>query len=53
VSADGKGFVGVHSAAATAYGWPEYAAMLGGVFDNHPWKVTAARIIVERPDVRR
>lgn len=50
VGADGKGFIGVHSAAATAYGWPEYARMLGGVFDNHPWKVTTARIIVERPD---
>jgi type 1 glutamine amidotransferase len=50
IGADGKGFVGVHSAAATAYGWPEYARMLGAVFDNHPWKVTTARIIVERPD---
>lgn len=50
VHADGKGFIGVHSAAATAYGWPEYGRMLGGVFDNHPWKVTAARVIVERPD---
>ena len=50
VHAEGKGFIGVHSAAATAYGWPEYGVMLGGVFDNHPWKVTAAQIIVERPD---
>lgn len=49
VAQDGKGFIGVHSATATAYGWPEYARMLGGVFDNHPWKVTAARVIVERP----
>lgn len=50
VATDGKGFIGVHSAAATAYGWPEYGRMLGGVFDNHPWKVAPARIIVERPD---
>ena len=50
IKADGKGFIGVHSAAATAYGWPEYADMLGGVFDNHPWKITSARIVVERPD---
>lgn len=50
VGNDGKGFIGVHSAAATAYGWPEYGRMLGGVFDNHPWKVAAARIVVERPD---
>lgn len=50
VAKDGKGFIGVHSAAATAYDWPEYGNMLGGVFDNHPWKVAAARVIVERPD---
>ena len=47
---DGKGFIGVHTAAATAYGWPEYGEMLGGVFDNHPWMIANARIIVERPD---
>jgi uncharacterized protein len=47
---DGKGFIGVHTAAATAYGWPEYHEMLGGTFDNHPWMITNARIIVERPD---
>jgi hypothetical protein len=50
IATDGKGFVGVQSAAATAYGWPEYARMLGGSFDNHPWKVASARVIVERPD---
>lgn len=50
IGVDGKGFVGVHSATATAYTWPDYAEMLGGVFDNHPWKVAAARVIVERPD---
>lgn len=50
VAQDGKGFIGVHSATATAYGWPEYGRMLGGVFNNHPWKVASARIIVERPD---
>lgn len=35
--AGGKGFVGVHSATDTFYGWPAYARMLGGVFDGHPW----------------
>lgn len=49
VAKDGKGFVGIHTAAATAYAWPEYGEMLGGVFDNHPWMVADARIIVERP----
>ena len=47
---EGKGFIGVHTATATAYGWPEYHEMLGGTFDNHPWMIADARIIVERPD---
>lgn len=34
----GKGFIGVHSAADTLYGWPEYGEMLGGYFDGHPWR---------------
>jgi type 1 glutamine amidotransferase len=46
----GKGFIGVHTATATAYGWPAYGEMLGGVFDNHPWMIANAKIIVERPD---
>ena len=33
----GKGFVGIHSATDTFYGWPEYGEMLGGYFDGHPW----------------
>lgn len=49
VARDGKGFIGVHTASATAYGWPEYGEMLGGVFDNHPWMIANAKIIVERP----
>lgn len=50
VAKDGKGFIGVHSAAATLTGWPAYGEMLGGVFDNHPWMIKEARILVERPD---
>lgn len=46
----GKGFIGVHTATATAYQWPEYHEMLGGTFDNHPWMIADAKIIVERPD---
>ncbi len=49
VAKDGKGFIGVHTATATAYGWPEYGEMLGGVFENHPWMIADAKIIVERP----
>ena len=47
---DGKGFVAVHTATATFYDWPEYGQMVGGYFDNHPWMVVAAPVIVERPD---
>ena len=50
IGKDGKGFIGVHTAAITAASWPEYAEMLGGFFDNHPWNVASARIVVERPD---
>lgn len=49
VAKNGKGFVGVHTATVTATDWPEYGEMVGGVFDNHPWMITDARIIVEDP----
>ena len=47
---DGKGFIGVHSAAITFTDWPEYGEMLGGFFDEHPWGTFSAPIIVEDPD---
>lgn len=50
VAVEGNGFIGIHTAAATAYAWPEYGQMLGGVFDNHPWMISDADIIVERPE---
>lgn len=34
--AAGAGFMGVHSAACTEYGWPSYEALLGARFDRHP-----------------
>ena len=46
---DGKGFVGAHSAIDAFYGWPEYGRMMGAYFDNHPWGVMDAPIIVEEP----
>lgn len=33
----GKGIIGIHAATDNFYNWPEAAAMMGGVFDNHPW----------------
>ncbi|NAS11506.1 ThuA domain-containing protein [Poritiphilus flavus] len=32
----GGGFVGVHAAADTEYGWPWYGEMVGAYFDSHP-----------------
>ncbi len=46
---DGKGFVGAHSAIDAFYNWPEYGEMMGAYFDNHPWGVMDAPIIVEEP----
>jgi uncharacterized protein len=46
---DGKGFIGVHSAAITFTGWPEYGDMIGGYYDEHPWLTFDAPIIVEDP----
>jgi type 1 glutamine amidotransferase len=47
---DGKGFVAAHSAATAFFSWPEFGEMLGGRFDEHPWQVTSAPVLVEAPD---
>jgi uncharacterized protein len=44
---DGKGFIGIHSAAITFTQWPAYGEMLGGYYDEHPWSTFDAPIIVE------
>jgi type 1 glutamine amidotransferase len=46
---DGKGFIGIHSAAITLLSWPAYGRMLGGIFDGHPWGEFDAPLIVEDP----
>src|SRR5215467_2673462 len=46
---DGKGFIGIHSAAITFTKWPEYGEMIGGYFDEHPWNTFEAPIVVEDP----
>jgi uncharacterized protein len=46
---DGKGFLGIHSAAITFTSWPEYVAMVGGTFDGHPWGTFDAPLVVEDP----
>src|SRR3546814_13001035 len=32
----GGGFVGIHAAADTEYGWPWYEALVGAWFESHP-----------------
>lgn len=44
---DGKGFIGIHSAAITFTKWPQYGEMIGGYYDEHPWGTFNAPIIVE------
>src|SRR6202171_4319560 len=44
---DGKGFIGIHSAAITFTNWPEYGTMIGGYFDGHPWGEFDAPLVVE------
>ena len=46
---DGKGFIGVHSAAITWTSWPEFVEMVGGTYDEHPWGTFDAPILVEDP----
>ena len=44
---DGKGFIGIHSAAITFTEWPAYGEMLGGYYDEHPWNTFDAPIVLE------
>jgi len=46
---DGKGFVTAHSGATAFFSWPEFGEMLGGRFDDHPWELFDAPVIVEDP----
>jgi uncharacterized protein len=34
----GGAFIGVHSATDTFYQWPEYGKLIGGYFNEHPWR---------------
>ena len=44
--ARGGGLLGAHSATDTLYGWPEYGALMGAYFREHPW-TRQASVIVE------
>jgi type 1 glutamine amidotransferase len=43
---DGGGFLGVHSATDTLYGWPEYGRLVGAYLEEHPW-IQPATVVVE------
>src|SRR5258708_264144 len=43
--ARGGGFVGVHSASDTEYGWPWYGQLVGAFFRQHP-KIQRATVVV-------
>src|SRR5690606_31440854 len=42
----GGGFVGIHAAPTTEYGWPFFGQLVGARFDGHP-PVQEATVIVE------
>lgn len=42
----GKGFLGVHSAADTLYDWTDYGRLVGAYFKEHPW-TQSATVVVE------
>ena len=44
---DGKGLVVAHAALTTFFSWPEFGKMVGGRFDNHPFGIINAPVIVE------
>ena len=44
----GGGFMGAHSATDTLYTWPEYDALVGAHFREHPWTQTATVIVEDR-----
>ena len=46
--ARGGGFMGVHSATDTLYGWPEYGQLIGAYFKEHPWTTTASVVVEDQ-----
>ena len=44
---DGKGFVATHAAVTAFFSSPEFGEMLGARFDEHPWDITEATVVVE------
>ena len=49
IKEDGKGFVAAHTASTAFFSWPEFGEMLGARFDDHPWGVTDATVVIDDP----
>ena len=49
VKDDGKGFVAAHSAITSFFSWPEFGELIGGRFDEHPWGIVDATVVVDDP----
>ena len=45
---EGKGFIGIHSAADTLYEWPDYGRLVGAYFKEHPWTQPATVLVADR-----
>jgi len=49
--ANGGGIAAIHGATDNFYDWPEGAALIGGLFDGHPWRAEGTWAVkVEEPD---
>mgnify|MGYP001262154368 CR=1 FL=1 len=46
----GGGYVGIHSATDTEYGWAWYGQLTGAYFRNHPNGTPTATVVVESPN---
>jgi type 1 glutamine amidotransferase len=46
----GKGFVAAHTASNAFMSWPEFGDLIGGRYDEHPWGVTEAPLVVVDPN---
>jgi uncharacterized protein len=46
---DGKGFVAAHAGLTALFSSKQFGEMIGGRFDEHPWGIIQAPVIVEDP----
>ncbi|OVE81686.1 hypothetical protein BVY04_02810 [bacterium M21] len=47
----GKGIIGIHAASDSFGTWPEASAMIGGMFDLHPWTAKGTwKVKIDEPE---